>query len=130
MQKAVEIIVGKKLERPPLNTCCRYYRLYLPEEIAIDTNQCKDINLNFEIKLPDNVATILFQTHYSINSRWRLLVNLYNRYKANRYKEIIIKLFNKTEYFSFKFPNNTEIARLYLFTTPTEKNYTIYKQNQ
>ena len=79
MQKTVEIIVGQKLERPPLNTCCRYYRLYLPDEIAIDTNQCKDINLNFKIKLPDNVAAILFQTHYSINSRWRLLINLYKQ---------------------------------------------------
>ena len=38
MQKTVEIIVEQKLERPPLNTCGRYYRLYLPEEITIDTN--------------------------------------------------------------------------------------------
>ena len=128
MQKTVEIIVGQKLERTPLNTCCRYYRLYLPEEIAIDTNQCKHINLNFKIKLPDNVVSHIVSN--TLLNKQPLEITGKFIQTANRYKEIIIKLVNKTEHFSFKFPNNTEIARLYLFTTPREKNYTIYKQNQ
>ena len=44
MQKATEIVVGKTLERPPLNS--RYYKLYLPKDIVIDTNQYKLVNLN------------------------------------------------------------------------------------
>ena len=47
MQNRVEIVVVKTLERPPLNSCSRYYKLYLPKDIIIDTNQYKLVNLNF-----------------------------------------------------------------------------------
>ena len=54
MEKRVEIVVGKTLERPPLNSCGPYYKLYLPKDIIIDTNLYKLINLNFKIKVPEN----------------------------------------------------------------------------
>ena len=54
MQKRVEIVVGKTIERPPLNSCGPYYKLYLPKDIIIDTNLYKLINLNFKIKVPEN----------------------------------------------------------------------------
>ena len=58
MQKAVEIVVGKTLERPPLNSCSQYYKLYLPKDIIIiDTNQHKLVNLNFKIKVPENITS-------------------------------------------------------------------------
>ena len=106
----------------------RYYIVYLPEEIPIDTSQCKRINLNFKIKLSDNVVSHI-NSNILLN---KLLLEITGKFiqTANRYKEVIIKLVNKTEYFSFKFPENKEIARLYLFTTPRKKIYTIYKQNQ
>ena len=47
MQKTVEIVVGKILERPPPNSCSRYYKLYSPKDIIIDTSQYKLVNLNF-----------------------------------------------------------------------------------
>ena len=128
MQKTVEIFVGQKLERHPLNSCGRYYRLYLPEEITIDTNQYKQINLIFKIKLSDNVVSHIISN--TLLNKQPLEITGKFIQTTNRYKEIIIKLVNKTEYFSFKFPKNTETARRYLFTTPREKNYTIYKQNQ
>ena len=100
----------------------------MPEEITIDTNQCEHINLNFKIKLTDNaVGHIISNT---LLNKQSLEVTGKFIQTANRYKEIIITLVNKTEYFSFKFPKNAEIARLYLFTTPREKTYTICKQNQ
>ena len=40
----------------------------------------------------------------------------------SRYKEVIIKLINKKQFFRFNFPKNTEIARLYFFTSPGKKN--------
>ena len=64
MQKTVEIVVGKTLERP-LNSCGKYYKLYLPKDIIIDTNQYKLVNLNFKIKVPENITS---QIHYSSNN--------------------------------------------------------------
>ena len=56
MQKPVEIVVGKALKRPPLNSCSRYHKLYLPKDIVIDRNQYKRVNLNFKIKVPENIT--------------------------------------------------------------------------
>ena len=42
----------------------------------------------------------------------------------SRYKEVIMNLINKAQFFSFKFPKNTEIARLYFFTSSGEKIHT------
>ena len=57
MQNRVEIVVVKTLERPPLNSCSRYYKLYLPKDIIIDTNQYKLVNLNFKIKVSENITS-------------------------------------------------------------------------
>ena len=57
MQKTVKIVIGKSLERPPLNSCGRYYKLYLPKDIITDTNQYTLVNLNFKIKVPENITS-------------------------------------------------------------------------
>ena len=120
MEKTVEIVVGKTLERPPLNSCCRYYKLYLPKDIVIDTNQYKVVNLNFKIKVPENTTShiisniLLKQQQLEITGKFLPT--------DSRYKEVIIKLINKTQFFSFKFPKNTEIARLYIFYFIRRKN--------
>ena len=119
MQKTVEIMVGQKLERP-LNTYGRYYRLYLPEGITNDKNQCKHINLNFKKKLSDNAVTHIFSK--ALLNKQPLKITGKFIQTANRYKEIIIKLVNKTEYFSFKFPKNTEIARLVIEPEISDQN--------
>ena len=119
MQKTVEIVVGEALERPPLNSCSRYYKLYLSKDIVIDTNQCKLVNLNFKTKVPENITshiisnTLLKQQQLEIAAKFLLT--------DSRYKEVIIQLINKTQSLSLKFPKNTEIARLYFFTSPGEK---------
>ena len=107
MQKAVELVVGKTFDRRPLNSCGWYYKLYLPKDIIIDANQYKLVNLNFKIKMPGNITSHIFQIHYSSNKLeipGKLLAT------DGRYKEFIIKLINKTQFFSFKIPKNTEIA--------------------
>ena len=45
----------------------------------------------------------------------------------SRYKEVIIKLINKTQFFSFNFPKNTEITRLYFLLHQAKKIHTLYK---
>ena len=65
MQKTVEIVVGKALERPPLNSCGQYFKFYLPKDviiiiiiiIIIDTNQYKLVNLNFKTRVPENIKS-------------------------------------------------------------------------
>ena len=93
----------------------QYYKLYLPKDIIIDTNQYKPVNLNFKIKVPENITshiisnTLLKQQQLEITGKFLPT--------DSRYKEVIIKLINKTQFFSFKFPKNTEIVRLYFFTS-------------
>ena len=124
MQKTVEIVVGKTLERPPLNSCSRYYKLYLPKNI-IDTNQYKLVDLNFKIKVPENITSHIISN--ALLKQQQLEITGKFLPTDSRYKEVIIKLINKTQFFSFKFPKNTEITRLYFFTSPGEKIHTLYK---
>ena len=125
MQKTVEVVVGKTLKRPPLNSCSRYYKLCLSKDIIIDTNQYKLVNLNFKIKVPENIAshiiwnTLLKQQQFEITGKFLPT--------DSTYKEIIIKFIKKKQFFSFKFPKNTEIARLYFFTSPGKKIHIWYK---
>ena len=124
MQKTVEIVVGKTLERPPLNSCSQYYKLYLPKNI-IDTNQYKLVDLNFKIKEPENITSHIISN--ALLKQQQLEITGKFLPTDSRYKEVIIKLINKTQFFSFKFPKNTEITRLYFFTSPGEKIHTLYK---
>ena len=116
LQKTGEIVVGKTLERPPLNSCGRYYKLYLPKDIIIHTNQYKPVNLNFKMKVPENITshfisnTLLKQQQLEITAKFLPT--------DSRYKEVVIKFINKTQFFSFKFQKNTEIAILYFFNLP------------
>ena len=125
MQKTVEIVVGKTFERPPLNSCGWYYKLYLPKDIIIDTNQYKLVNLNFKIKVPENITSHIISN--TLFKQQQLEITRKFLPTDSRYKEVIIKLINKTQFFSFKFPKNTEITRLYFFTSPGEKIHTLYK---
>ena len=106
MEKTVEIVVGKTLERPPLNSCCRYYKLYLPKDIIIDTNQYKLLNLNFKIKVPENTTSHIISN--ILLKQQQLEITGKSLPTDSRYKEVIIKLINKAHFFSFKFPKNTE----------------------
>ena len=62
------------------------------------------------IKVPGNITshivsnTLLRQQQLEITGKFLLTDSIY--------KEVIINLINKTQFFSFKFPKNAEIARL------------------
>ena len=93
MQKTVEIVAGKTLERPPLNICGRYYKIYLPKDIIIDSS----INLltwfNFKINVPENITsriisnTLLKQQQLEIIIGKFLLTNSWYKESLNLFKK-------------------------------------------
>ena len=97
----------------------------MPKDIIIETNQYKLVNLNFKIKLPENIKSHII-SNTSLTQQQLEITGIFLP-TGDIYKEVIIKLINKTQFFSFKFPKNTEIARLYFFTSPGEKSHTLYK---
>ena len=67
--------------------------------------------------MPDNIASdIISNALLKLETTGQFLPT------DSRYKEVIIKLINKKQFFRFNFPKNTEIARLYFFTSPGKKN--------
>ena len=123
--ETVEVIVKESLEWPPLNTSGKYFELYLPNDIVIREKEQKQINLNFQIKVPDNIIHQIIST----TLLQKQLVEIWGEFVTtnSKYKEVILKLINKTNSFTFKSPKKTEIARLYFFTEPDEKIDPVYK---
>ena len=97
----------------------------MPEDIYLNPNQYKLIDLNFKIKVPDeNLSKIISDTllkHETLDITGEFTVT------KSKYKKVVIKLLNKTKYCSYNFPKNTDIARLYVFISPREKIQTIYR---
>ena len=60
--KTVEIIVKKSLKQPPLKTSVKYFNVFLPNDFVIIENQQKQINLNFQVKVPDNITHQIVST--------------------------------------------------------------------
>ena len=93
MQNTVGIVVEKTLERPSLNSCGRCYKLYLPKDIIIDTNQYKLVNLNFKIKVPENITSHIISNTLLKQQQLEITGNFLST--GSRYKEVIIELINK-----------------------------------
>ena len=110
-KKTIEIIVDKKLERSPFNNTGRYYKLYLPEDTYLNANQYKLVDLISETFLKHETLDIISEFVVTIS----------------KHKKVVIKLLNKTKYYSYNFPKNMEIARLYVFISPREKIQTVYR---
>ena len=113
MIQTVEVIVNKKLERPPLSIYGKYFKLYLPDDIVIKENQCKQISLNLKIKLPDNIIYKIIPTALLRDQPIEIICKLLTTNCGD--KEIVFKLINRTNYFTFKFSKNSEVAELHFF---------------
>ena len=90
----------------------------------IDTNQYKLVNLNFKIKVPENIAsriisnTLLKQQQLEITAKFLPT--------DSRYKEVIIKLINKTQLVSSL--QRMQKFQDYIFLLhQTKKIHTLYK---
>ena len=126
--KAVKIIVKKSLEQPRLNTSGKYFELYLPKDIVIRENQQKQIKLNFQIKVLDNIIHQIISTALLQKQPVEICSEFLTT--SSKYKEVIIKLISKTNCFTFKFSKITEIARLYFFTEPEKNIDKVYKHKK
>ena len=126
--KAVKIIVKKSLERPRLNTSGKYFKLYLPKDIVIRENQQKQIKLNFQMKVLDNIIHQIISTALLQKQPVEICSEFLTT--SSKYKEVIIKLISKTNCFTFKFSKITEIARLYFFTEPEKNIDKVYKHKK
>ena len=82
--------------------------------IDIRQNEQKQVNLHFQIKVPGNIIHQLISNTLLQKRQVEIYSGLLTR--NNKYKEFILKIINKSNCFPFKFPKNTEIARLYFFT--------------
>ena len=82
--------------------------------IDIRQNEQKQVNLHFQIKVPGNIIHQLISNTLLQKRQVEIYSELLTR--NNKYKEFILKIINKSNCFPFKFPKNTEIARLYFFT--------------
>ena len=72
----------------------------MPKDIIIDTNQYKPVNLNFKIKVPENITshiisnTLLKQQQLEITGKFLPT--------DSTYKEVVFKLINKTKFRKLK----------------------------
>ena len=82
--------------------------------IDIRQNEQKQVKLHFQIKVPGNIIHQLISNTLLQKRQVEIYSGLLTR--NNKYKEFILKIINKSNCFPFKFPKNTEIARLYFFT--------------
>ena len=75
------------------------------------------------MKVPENITshiisnTLLKQQQLEITGKFLPT--------DSRYREVIIKLINKTQFFTFKFPKHTEMARLYFLLHQAKNSYII-----
>ena len=58
-RREIEISTGLQIQKPPLSTNGRFYRIYSPEEIVLRPLETKTINLHLKIKLPDGIQGMI-----------------------------------------------------------------------
>ena len=58
-RREIEISTGIQIEKLPLSTSGRFYRIYSPDKIVLRPWVIKTINLYFKIKLPDGIQGII-----------------------------------------------------------------------
>ena len=132
MEKTIQILVKNNIE-PPLLCSRSYYNIDLPENVKVNQNQFKQVDLNFQIKathsipikathsipiqiLSDNILTKFAQPL----GVYRELINT----SDTEYKKAVVNFRNREDNFRYFITKNTETARLYLFVAKEDIIYT------
>ena len=55
MTKETKILLDATLKRPPLLKNGKFFRIYLPKRVILETNVHKQVDLKFKIKILGNV---------------------------------------------------------------------------
>ena len=132
MDKTIQILIKNNIE-PPLLCSRSYYNIDLPENVKLNQNQFKQVDLNFQIKathsipikathsipiqiLSDNILTKFAQPL----GVYRELINT----SDTEYKKTVVNFRNRGDNFRYFITKNTETARLYLFVAKEDIIYT------
>ena len=113
--KTVEIIVKKSYERPPLNTSGKYFKLYIWKDI-----EQKQINLNFKVKVPDNIINQIISTTLLQKQPVEICSEFLTT--KSKYKEVILKLINKKIVLHLNFQRIQKFQG-YIFYWARQKNW-------
>ena len=123
----IEIIINKnKLKKPPLcSIIANFYRVCLPQDAIISPNEGSNFSLQFKIKI---TQFFLYQiVPNPLFSRQILNFEIYvTADEKSEYIEPSVKLSTGSRYFAYKIPEETEIAKLHIFTSNRQNFYTKY----
>ena len=110
----IEILVGAQIQKLPLSTNVRFYKIYSPEKIQSGPFESKVLDLQLKIKLPNGVQGIIsllpiFEKSLTLENRKRITSQTWN-------EPIKLELLNKNFYFKATIEKNEEIAKLILLS--------------
>ena len=128
MEKAIQILMKDRLERPPLLCGGSNYKIYFPENVMLGSNQFKQVDLKFEIKETHSIPMQILSDN--ILTKYAQLLEIYGELintSDTEYKKAVANLTNTEDCCRYFIPKNTEIARLYLFVAKNDIIYTKYK---
>ena len=128
MEKAIQILIKDRLERPPLLCGGSNYKIYFPENVMLGSNQFKQVDLKFEIKETHSIPMQILSDN--ILTKYAQLLEIYGELintSDTEYKKAVANLTNTEDCCRYFIPKNTEIARLYLFVAKNDIIYTKYK---
>ena len=125
--KAIKILVHigpeywSKLQQPPLFNG-HFFRLYLPSTITLAPNASCQVNLKFQIIIPECISKQIILLPIFRGEFIKINTNDLN---TDLIVQVYLDLGNKSRFFIYKIPAKTEIARLYLLSE--YKLGTVYK---
>ena len=128
MEKTIQILIKDRLERPPLLCGGSNYKIYLPENVMLGSNQFKQVDLKFEIKETHSIPIQILS--HNILTKYTQLLEIYGELintSDTEYKKAVVNLTNREDCCRYFIPKNTETARLYLFVAKDDIIYTKYE---
>ena len=126
--REIKISTELQIEKPPLSTNGRFYRIYSLNKFVLRPNEIKTINLGLKIKLPDGILGIITLLRNFIeepisleNSKW------ITSQTCNKF--IVLTLWNRNFHCSTTFEKKEEIVRLFLIHRNRDETFllTCYK---
>ena len=110
--REIEISTKLQIEKPPLSTTGRFYRVYSLDKFVLRPNEIKTINLGLKIKLPDGIQGIITLLPNFIEQS----ISLENSKRTTSqtcHEFIALTLRNRNFHWSTIFEKNGETARFF-----------------
>ena len=112
--REIQILVRAQVQKPPLSTNGRFYKIYSPQNIELEPFESKVLDLQLRTKLPNGVQGIIsllpiFEQSLTFENRKRITSQTWN-------EPIKLELLNENFYCKATIEKNEEIAKLMLLT--------------